>query len=127
MSSIIGAPRERLIQLGTAAVAAAPARGQIPHLMLSPRTSRSMPTQGFAWNLVAPSAGAAIATAPGFTVQIYRVAPTLGVWTSFQAFASANFLDQLVLPDISGGIGLYFQITNVTTAGNVLLAIAELD
>ncbi len=119
--------RARIIQLGTAAVAAAPARGQIPHINLSARTSRGLPTQGFAWTLVAPSAGSAVATSPGFTVTIYRVEPTLGQWLTLQPFTALNYNDQVVFPDISGGMGLYFQITNVTTPGNVLIGISELD
>ena len=127
MSAIVGASRERIIQLGTAAVAAAPARGQVPHITLSPRTARALATQGFAWSLVSPVAGGAVATAPGFNVTIYRVAPTLGVWQALQPFAAANFLDQLVVPDISGALGLYFQIGNVAAPGNVLVGVAELD
>lgn len=116
-----------MIQLATAAVAAAPVRGQIPHFNLSPRTARGLPTQGFAWSIIAPSAGSAVATAPGFSVTLYRVAPTLGQWLTLQPYTSFNYNDQLVLPDISGGMGLYFQITNVTTPGNVLIGVAELD
>jgi hypothetical protein len=127
MSNYVGNARERIILLGTAAVAAAPVRGQVPHFNLSPRSSRGLPTQGFAWTITAPSAAAAVATAPGFTVTIYRVVPTLGTWAALQPYASLNFDDQLVLPDISGGFGLYFKIGSVTTPGNVLIALAELD
>lgn len=127
MSAYRGNSRERIVQLGTAAVAAAPVRGTLSHLVVSPRSSRGLPTQGFAWTLIAPSAGSAIATAPGFTVQIYRSAPTLGVWLAMQQFTAANYNDQLVFPDISGGMAIYVQITNVATPGNVLFCLAELD
>ncbi len=120
-------PRGRIIQLGTAAVAAAPARGQIPHFNLSARTARGLLTQGFAWTIVAPSAGSAIATSPGFTCTLWRVEPTLGQWLTLQPFTAFNYNDQLTFPDISGGMGLYFQITNVTTPGNVLIGVSELD
>ena len=43
-----------------------------------------------------------------------------------QAFDGAAYGDQLTLPDISGGMALYFAISHAA-AGNVILAIAEMD
>ena len=68
------------------------------------------------------------ATAPGFTLTLYRAIPTAGgAWAALAAFPAANFGDQLVLPDISGGMGLYVQIGNVAVAGVLLVGLAELD
>jgi hypothetical protein len=127
MSQVSGNSRERIVQLDTAVNSAAPVRGTLPSFLLSPRSSRGYLTQGFAFSLTSPSAGGAVASNPGFTVTIYRVAPTLSVWNALQAFTAANYLDQLVFPDISGGMSLYFQITNVSANGLILLGVAELD
>jgi hypothetical protein len=146
VSNYLGVSAERLIQVARSAVAAAPAHTEPAHFILSPRTSRGLPTSGFALTLLAPARGAAVATTPGFTITIYRAIPVLGAWAALQAFPGANYGDQLVLPDISGGMALYFVISHavadgdITTAdpaaygwgpawghANVILAIAELD
>jgi hypothetical protein len=138
VSSYVGVATERLVQI-TRSAGAAPEHTAPAHFILSPRTARGLPTSGFAFTLLAPSVGSAVATAPGFTVTIYRSIPLLGAWAALQAFTGANYGDQLVLPDISGGMALYFVISNSAADGdipgghgpwghdNVILAIAELD
>ena len=123
MSQYAGIPCERLVQIATGA---APTRSTPAHFVLSPRTSRGMATSGLAMTLLSPSVGFAAPTAPGFTVAIYRAIPVLGAWAALQAFDGAAYGDQLTLPDISGGMALYFAISHAA-AGNVILAIAEMD
>lgn len=124
MSNYAGFPSERLVQVETGGP---PVRSSPEHFILSPRTSRGLPTSGLALTLLSPSTGV-VAAAPGFTVTIYRAIPVLGMWAALQAFPGANYNDQLTLPDISGGMALYFSITNIVAPdGNVILAIAELD
>ncbi len=137
MSFHVGIARERLFEIDTAANAAAIAGGLplVPHLVLSPRTARGLPTSGLALVLLpfpAPNGVSygtpAAASAPGFTVTLYRAIPTSpGLSAALAAFAGANFGDQLTLPDISGGMALYVGIGNVATAGVLICGIAELD
>lgn len=135
MSSYVGNSRERLIQLLTTDVAAAPVAVTPPIIFLSPRTSRGLPTSGLSLVLLAipPANGIdygtpASASAPGFTVTLYRAIPTAGgAWAALTAFPGANFGDLLVLPDISGGMGLYVRIGNVAVDGKLLVGLAELD
>jgi len=135
MSNYVGVSRERLFQVLSTDVAATPDATKVPLVVLSPRSSRGLPTTGLALVLLAipPPNGInfgtpASATAPGFTLTLYRAIPTAaGGWAKLQAFAGANFGDQLVLPDISGGLGLYVQIGNVAVDGVLLVGLAELD
>jgi hypothetical protein len=135
VSDYAGAPRERLLQLNTADLVAAPANGAAPHMIVSPRTSRGLPTSGIGLVLlpIPPANGhdygtPATALVPGFTVTLYRALPTAaGGWAAFTAKTGVPFLTQLTLPDISGAMALWFQITNVDTAGILLVGLAELD
>jgi hypothetical protein len=64
----------------------------------------------------------------GFAVTIYRCVPVLGTWAELAPFtARARYGVQYVLPDISGGWGLYFLITGMSQPGRILLGIAEMD
>jgi hypothetical protein len=135
VSDYVGASRERLIQLNTAALAAAPAVGAAPHMIVSPRTSRGLATSGIGLVLlpIPPPNGhdygtPASALAPGFTVTLYRAVPTAaGAWAALDPKTGVPFYTQLTLPDISGSMALFFQITNVDTAGILLVGLAELD
>ncbi len=137
MSFHVGIARERLFEVDTAANAAAIAGGLplVPHLVLSPRTSRGLPTSGLTLVLLpypAPNGVSygtpAAASAPGFTVTLFRIIPTSpGLVGVLAAYPSANFGDQLTLPDISGGMALYVGISNVATPGLLMVGIAELD
>lgn len=134
----VGNARERLVELDTAAVTAmlgADSSTWVPQIVLSPRTSRGLPTSGLALVLFGypPPNGVSYGTpaqpsAPGFTLTIWRAVPTSpGYWARLQAFTGANFGDQLVLPDISGGMELIIELENVGTPGKLMLGIAELD
>lgn len=138
MSTYAGNARERLIQI-TAPTnygadgdgpLSAPRRSDVPHITLSPRTARGLPTSGLALTLVKPAAGSVVASAPGFTLTIFRAVPALGVWAKMAPITGVNFLDQLVLPDLSGGMGLFFGIGNsdgTPASAPMLIAVAELD
>lgn len=135
MSDYVGQARERLLQLNTADLASAPAIGDLPHMIVSPRTSRGLPTSGIALVLIPipPPNGhnygtPATALAPGFTVTLYRSIPTAGgAWAALAPKTGVPFYTQLTLPDISGAMALRYQITNVDTAGILLVGLAELD
>jgi hypothetical protein len=129
-----GNARERFVEIGTAAVGVGPTDNTTPPLItLSPRTARGLPTAGLALVLVGypPPNGfnysPAVAAVDGFTLYLFRLLPTIGGWSRLQSFAGVQFGDQLVLPDISGGMGLYVGIGNVGTPGNLLVGLAELD
>lgn len=129
-----GNARERLVEIATTTVGTGPSADGIPPLItLSPRTARGLPTQGLALVLLTyppPNGldyGAAVAGGGGFTVYLYRWLPTVAVWTRLQNLPGVAFGDQLVLPDISGGMGLYVGIGNVGTPGKILVGFAELD
>jgi hypothetical protein len=124
VSQYAGMPCERLVQI--AAPGSEPSRSSAPHIVLSPRTSRGLPTSGMAFTLLPPSTGAAVAGA-GFSIAIFRAIPVLGSWAALQLYEAAGYGEQLTLPDLSGGMALYFHVFNLETAGNVILAIAELD
>lgn len=119
MSSYVGVSSERLVEIVRSTDGAVPAHTAPAHFVVSPRTSRGLATSGFAMTLLAPSKGAAVATAPGFTITIYRAIPVLGAWAALQAFTGANYGDQLVLPDISGGMALYFVITHAVADADI--------
>jgi hypothetical protein len=72
------------------------------------------------------SLGGGIPGSGGFTLTVYRVVPTLGEWGALATYAGLAYRDQLVLPDISGGWGLYFVFGNVATNGAILVGVAEL-
>jgi hypothetical protein len=140
MSLYAGSARERIIELDTALVAAAPTRDKAPHITLSPRTAQGLPTQGFAFTFVQAAVGAALGTGGSdgsgsgggaggnFNVTIYRCVPALGTWAELSPFtAAAHYGEQYVLGDISGSWGIYFQVRGVSRPGRLLLAIAEMD
>lgn len=135
MSNYLGSARERLVQLNTNDLGAAPAQGAAPHLIVSPRTSRGLPTSGISLVLlpIPPANGhdygtPATAIDPGFTLTLYRALPTgAGFWSKFEPKTGVPFYSQLTLPDISGGMALFFQIENVGTNGILLVGLAELD
>ena len=135
MSDYVGSARERLLQFNTAALLAAPSIGDAPHIIVSPRSSRGLPTSGIGVVLlpIPPANGhdygtPAIATAPGFTVTIYRALPTAaGGWAALAPKTGVPFYTQLTLPDISGSMALRYQLDNVDTPGILLIGLAELD
>jgi len=135
VSDYVGSARERLLQFNTAALLAAPSIGDAPHIIVSPRSSRGLPTSGIGVVLlpIPPANGhdygtPAIATAPGFTVTIYRALPTAaGGWAALAPKTGVPFYTQLTLPDISGSMALRYQLDNVDTPGILLIGLAELD
>lgn len=139
MSRYAGA-RERIIQLNTALVSEPPLRETKPHFLVSPRSAQGLPTEGIALTLIQALSGAALGAgagmsspagsggAGGFGVALYRNVPGIGGWASLAPFTtSAAYGEQYVLEDISGAWGIYFQITEVTQDGILLIGIAELD
>jgi hypothetical protein len=142
MSLYAGANRERLIQISTDLVATAPVRNSKPHFQVSPRTAQGLPTQGIGLTLIPPVSGPAIepggdsgdsgegSGGNGFGFTIWRCVPVLGTWAELAPFtALAHYGEQYVLPDISGGWGLYFQVTGLGESdhGRILVGIAEMD
>jgi hypothetical protein len=132
VSAYVGNARERIVELATANVGAGPTT-DTPAITLSPRSSRGLPTTGLAIVLIPLTPNSddvgqvAQPTAPGFTLTLWRAIPTIGGWSTLQAYPGLNYGDQVVLPDISGGFGLYFQLGNIDTPGRLLLGLAELD
>lgn len=139
MSLYAGAARERLIKLETAIASAAPTRETLPHIVVSPRTSMGLPTQGILLTLIRPttnpaegdddgdSGGDSGGAGGGFTVTLFRNVPTTGGWAELAPFtALARYGEQYVLGDVSGAWGLYFRVTGATEEGLILLGIAEL-
>lgn len=121
MSRYGGASRERFVELDTATLGP-PDRGAAPHIMVSPRTAAGLLTGNLALVIV-PVSGAGGAGGP-FELTLYRVVPTLAEWGKFKAFAAAEYRDQLVLNDISGGFGLFFSVA-AAADGRILIGVAE--
>lgn len=139
MSLYAGAARERLVKLNTAIASAAPTRATLPHIVVSPRTSMGLPTQGILLTLVRPTTNPALGDGDaasgdsggeadgGFNVTLFRNVPTTGGWAELAPFtALARYGEQYVLGDVSGAWGLYFRVTGATENGLILLGIAEL-
>jgi hypothetical protein len=122
MSRLGGAARERFVELNTATLGA-PARGDSPHLLVSPRTAAGLVTGSLALVLL-PTSGSDGAW-DGFDITIYRAVPTLGDWGKFQVYPSAAYRDQLILNDVSGGLGLFFSIVAPNGDGRILVGVAE--
>lgn len=107
------------IIIGTAAHAAAPVDGTTePDFVMSPRSPTGLPATGFAFGLKAPSAGSAVATAPGFTVTVWVRNPATKNWFSFAPRTGINYRDLMGTFDIDAA-EIYFQVTSVTTPGNI--------
>lgn len=121
MSRLGGASRERFVELDTTTLGP-PARGDSPHMLISPRTAAGLPTGSLALVLLEPSAGGAW---NGFNVTIYRAIGTLGDWGKFDVFTNANYRDQLILNDVSGGLGLFFHVAAPNGDGRILVGVAE--
>lgn len=130
MSRYGGTPRERIVELDIDAVDGAPTRDTAPHLVVSPRTPNGLITGNLALIILPPSFEPAVADTGGFTLTVYRSVPTLGEWGELLARTGINYRDQYVLPDIAGGWGIYFRITNAVESegddGSVLMGVAEL-
>jgi len=116
---------ERLVTVATGG--AAPTDGvTAPQFVLSPYLGNGSPTTGFSFCLAQPSAGGATAAGSGFTIQPYRLIPTLGIWASLASYADAAYSQQLVCYDVGAGAALYFVISNASVAGNVIICVGEL-
>lgn len=74
-----------------------------------------LPTTGFLFALI--TGAGAIATAPGFTVTVYRWLPIAQAWVSFAAKTSVNYGELYDCYDIDGGAKLFVRIDNVAAHG----------
>jgi hypothetical protein len=132
MSRFNSGARERFIQLPSGL--SAPARTAAPHINVSPRTSTGAPTGSLAIVILPQTYSGGILYTPvgagsgGFTLTVYRCLTTLNDWAALAPYTGLAYRDQLVLPDISGGAGLFFVLGNATTgtSGFVILGLAEL-
>jgi hypothetical protein len=122
MSRFGGASRERFVELDTADLAA-PSRASAPHIMVSPRTAAGLLTGSLAL-VILPVSGVGAASGP-FNVTLYRVVPTLAEFGKFEVFPSAEYRDQLILNDCSGGFGLFFSVVATGGDGRILIGVAE--
>jgi len=121
MSRQGGASRERIVELNTIDLGP-PTRESAPHFMISPRTAAGLLTGSLAI-VILPVSTVDGAIGP-FDVTLYRVIPTLGEFGKFQAFTAAEYREQLVLNDCSGGFGLFFSVV-ANTEGRILIGVAE--
>jgi hypothetical protein len=134
MSRFNSGARERFIQLPSGL--SAPTRTAAPQINVSPRTSTGAPTGNLALVILPqtysgspPISYGPVTPAPGgFTLTVYRCLTTLNDWGALAPYTGLAYRDQLVLPDISGGWGLFFVLGNVLGAGSgvVILGVAEL-
>lgn len=122
MSRLGGAARERFVELETSQLGP-PSRGDSPHLMISPRTAAGLLTGSLAVVLL-PVSESDGAIGP-FDVTLYRVVPTLGDFGKFQVFSACAYRDQLILNDVSGGLGLFFSVVASGANGRILIGVAE--
>jgi hypothetical protein len=119
--------RFRAVRVSSAAVAAAPTDGQAgtaPQLVLSPKSPASgLPTMGFQIMLKAPTASPATAGVGGFSVTPWVRDPISFRWAS--GTASSIEYSQLFQTFDVDACELYFQIENVSGAGDVDIHVAE--
>lgn len=116
----------RVVRLASASVGSAPtdgAAGTVPQLTMSPIARGGMPCTGLAVMLKAPSSGSATAGAGGFTVTPYMRDPVSYRWGSMESFSAAY--GQLFTSFAFNPGELYFQIANVSGAGDIDLHYAE--
>lgn len=121
MSRHGGASRERFVELNTADLGP-PSRSTSPHFMVSPRTAAGLLTGSLAI-VILPVSETDGAIGP-FDLTLYRVIPTLGDFGKFKTFLAAEYRDQLVLNDCSGGFGLFFSVV-ANVEGRILIGVAE--
>lgn len=118
--------RSPIYRLSTAAIAAAPTDGTTqPHVIMSPETPTGLQTTGLELGLKAPSAGAAVAVAAGFSVVCWVWNPLNGSWFSMAA-VDVPYGQLFVSFDLDAH-ALYFQVTaaSVATPGDIDFHVAE--
>jgi hypothetical protein len=122
---------DRVLRVLASAVATAPAAQTEPHFVQSP-TIEGIPTRGFGLALVAPDSAspnaAATAIAAGFTVTVYRLIPSLGIYAAGMSKTAVPYQQQLVNFDMGGAQAFYFVIAAASVAvdGDLLLCFTEL-
>lgn len=112
--------RARPLRLGTAAIAAAPVDGTTaPQREMSAINANGFPTTGLGLGLKAPTVGAAVPIAAGFSVVIWLYNPLTAMW--FASSAAAIGFDQAWVTFDFNASALYFQIlvASVSVAGDV--------
>lgn len=112
----------RIISLTLALTSGTPNTGpSAPHIRLAAKAPNGLPTTGFIFSMVDVSNGVGggpiVATAPGFTVQIWLLNPVAQRWQSFAAKTSVNYDELYQSYDVDGGAELYFGVSNYTGPG----------
>ena len=103
-----------------------PAPQAFAHFTMAPRTPHGMETTGLLFMLQNANYSGntgATAGAGGFTVTPWMVDPGATIWGSGASF-SASYNQLFTTFDFDAGM-LYFQITNVSVAGNLFIGICE--
>ena len=116
----------RAIRRSTAAAAAAPTdKVTTPDYVMSPNVAVGLKTTGLLLLLKAPSAGAAVPVAGGFSLILWLQNPVTGSWGAASPI-TIDFGQWFVTFDFDAA-ALYFQIdaTSVGTPGNVYIEVME--
>jgi hypothetical protein len=116
--------RAAILRLDTAVVAAAPTDGVATvHRTMSPRTPTNHRTTGLAIGLKAPTSGAAVAVAAGFSVVVWILNPVTAAWFACAA-AAIKYGEAWVSFDFNAS-AIYLQIeaASVATPGLIDLHI----
>lgn len=123
--------RFRPVRVNTTNVGSAPADGPpsgggaIPQYQLSPLAPSGLPTQGFVFMLKPTfSVTPAVAAGGGYTVVIWFRDPISFRWGSAKT-VSVNYSEMWVCNDVDAMDGVYFQISNVLSTGNIDIHLAE--
>jgi hypothetical protein len=98
-----------------------------PIIVTSPRTPDGQKTSGLMLSLY-PIAGSTLlvpAAPSGLTLTLYRLVPTLGLWTACYEYTGLQLGQQLVTFDVGAGAALYPVFTLATANGTAGLGIAE--
>lgn len=115
----------RILNLPFTAINSAPnttpsaANPSAPHIRLASKAPNGLPTTGFIFGLF-DIGGNAVATAPGFTVQIYLWNPVAQRWQSFAAKTAVNYDELYQTYDVDGGCELFFSITNQVVGATLI-------
>jgi hypothetical protein len=112
--------RAAILRLATADIAAAPTDGVASiHRTMSPRTPTGQRTTGLAVGIKAPTVGAAVAVAGGFSLVAWVFNPVTSAWFACSA-ASIAFNEFWVSFDFNAS-SLYLQVEAASVATPGLL------
>lgn len=103
----------------------APAVGSPAPIVMSPQAAQGSLTRHLRIFLFPPPAGAATAAAGNFTVKVYVLDPSTGIYSLVQTTTGVLYLDSILVRDVDCS-DAYVEVANVQNPGNVDVYWAEM-